>query len=395
MHLLHVLPRIPAPPNDGGAVYIYNMLRELRKLGHQLTFVSFISNKHEQSAEMISELGTLHAQDGKFKPYSVLSAIKSILTRQPITVQHRMNPDIMHNLLQSVSETPDVILIEGLHAAYFFDQLRAKFPGIPIVLRQVNVEHLVLERNAEQTKNSFKKWFLKEQSKLLKKFEIQKMKEADYVTAISESDVEIYRRYLPEKGYFLNTAGAYLQPEPSAPRDPSMILAVSNWHWQPNIDGLKWFLNEIWPGIEKKHPSLQLHIAGDGLSDSFKQQFDSNSIHYLGFVDGIDALRLKASVFIAPLLSGSGMKLKILEALAAGLPTITTRFGAEGISMVDNVHYLHADTAEDFWQAFERLLESKSLRKTLSQNGRDLIRDQYTWEQKASELSDFIKSIVN
>lgn len=395
MHLLHILPRIPAPPNDGGAVYIYNMLRELRKLGHELTFVSLISNKHEQSPDMISELGTLYAEEGKFEPYTVSSAIKSLITRQPITVQHRMDPNIMHNLLQKVSEVPDVILIEGLHAAFFLDQLRVKFPETPIVLRQVNVEHLVLERNAEQSENSFKKWFLKQQAKLLKKFEIRKMKEADYVTAISDSDVETYRRYLPEKDYFLNTAGAHLKPETSDPRDPSMILAISNWHWQPNLDGLKWFLKYIWPVIEKKHPSLRLHVAGDGLSDSFRRQFGSESIHYLGFVDDIDALRLKASVFIAPLLSGSGMKLKILEALAAGLPTITTRFGAEGISMVDNVHYLHADSAEDFRLAIERLAESKSLRNTLSKNGRNLIRNQYTWDQKASELSDFLKTIVN
>lgn len=394
MHLLHILPRLPAPPNDGGAVYIYNMLRELYKLGHELTFVSLISNKHEQSAEMISELGTLYAEDGQFKPYSVTAAIKSLVTRRPITVQHRMNTDIMQGLLQKVSQTPDAILIEGLHAARFIDQLRAKFPDTPLVLRQVNVEHLVLERNAEQAQNPFKKWFLKEQSKLLKKFEIKKMSDADYVTAISHADIETYCKYLPDKNFFLNTAGAHLKPESSEARDPSMILAISNWKWQPNLDGLNWFLKNIWPGIEKKHPSLQLHIAGEGLSDSFKQKFNSEQIHYLGFVDDIDSLRLKASVFVAPLLSGSGMKLKILEALAAGLPTVTTRFGAEGISMEDGYHYLHADTIIEFGLALETLIDDKGLRHSLSKNGRELIREEYTWKQKASELSDYLNSIT-
>ena len=394
MHLLHILARLPAPPNDGGAVYIYNMLRELNKLGHDLTFVSLISNKHEQSAEMMSELGTLYAVDGKFKPYSVYSAIKSAVTRQPVTVQHRMKTDIMHNLLQKVSEQPDAILIEGLHAAYFIDQLRAKFPNTPVVLRQVNVEHLVFERNAEHVQNPLRKWFLKDQSQLMKKFEIQKMKEADYVTAISQNDIDSYRKYLPEKDFFLNTAGARLKPEPSEARDPSMILAVSNWKWQPNIDGLNWFLKRVWPDIGQKHPQLELHIAGEGLTDAFKQKFASYNIHYLGFVDDIDSLRLKASVFIAPLLSGSGMKLKILEALAAGLPTVTTSFGVEGILMDDDVHYLHADTADEFKSKVNLLIKNKQLRQSLSENGRKLIQNKYTWEQKASELSDFLNSIA-
>jgi glycosyltransferase involved in cell wall biosynthesis len=370
------------------------MLRELHKLGHNLTFISLISNKHEQSAEMISELGTLYAEDGKFKPYSLFSAIKSTLTRQPVTVQHRMKEDIMHHLLQKVSEKPDVILIEGLHAAYFIDQLRAKFPNTSVVLRQVNVEHLVFERNAAQVNNPLRKWFLKDQSHLMKKFEIQKMKKADYVTAISQNDINSYRKYLPEKDFFLNTAGAHLKPEPSEARDPSMILAVSNWKWQPNIDGLNWFLKNVWPDIEQEHPQLELHIAGEGLTDTFKQKYTFDNIHYLGFVDDIDTLRLKASIFIAPLLSGSGMKLKILEALAAGLPTVTTTFGVEGILMEDGVHYLHAETAGEFKHKVDMLIENKPLRQSLSKNGRELIQKKYTWEQKASELSGFLNSVA-
>lgn len=395
MHLLHVIPRIPAPPRDGGSVYIYNMLRELHKLGHKLTFVTLISNKHEQSPEMISELGDLYAEDGKFKPYSIYSGIKSILTREPVTVQHRMKADIMRRLLQKLSDKPDVILIEGLHSAHFIDLLRSRFPSVPIVLRQVNVEHLVFERNAVQVNNPLKKWFLIEQSKLMKQFEIRKMSEADYVTAISRNDIKTYQEYFPEKDFFLNTAGAHLKPEPTETRDPSMILAISNWKWQPNLDGLYWFLNKIWPDIERKYPHLKLHIAGEGLTDSFKRKFDSDKIHYLGFVDDIDSLRLKASIFIAPLLSGSGMKLKILEALAAGLPTVTTRFGAEGISMNDEVHYLHADKATDFRQCVERLIDNENLRHSLSRNGRDLIRNKYSWEQKAYELSNYLNSITD
>ncbi|MGF1671729.1 MAG: glycosyltransferase family 4 protein [Balneolaceae bacterium] len=393
MHLLHILPRLPAPPNDGGAVYVYNMLRELRSLGHRLTIVSLISNKHDQNSEQTAELGELFAEEGNFKPYSLYSVIKSTLTRQPITIQHRMKTDIVGRLLSKVSDKPDVILLEGLHTAAFLDLARKRFPEVPIVLRQVNVEYLLLKRNGSLSKNLFKKWFYFDQAILMKRFELQKMRDADYVTSISENDIRKYRKDLPDVEYFLNTAGAYVKEDPESGRDPSIILAVSNWRWQPNLDGLDWFLNEIWPAIHNQHPKMHFHIAGEGLSESFKNRYVNNNIHFLGFVDDIDSLRNKASIFVAPLLSGSGMKLKVIEALAAGMPTVTTSFGAEGIEIEDKIHYLHADEAKQFEHAVISLIQSRNLRIKLSSAGKEQIKLKYTWKQKAQDLSSFLEKI--
>lgn len=394
MRLLHILPRLPAPPNDGGAVYVYNMLCELNKLGHDLTIVSLISNKHEQDPEQTAELGELYAEDGQYKPYSIYSVLKSFVTRRPITIQHRMKPAIIEGLLSRVSNRPDVILLEGLHSGAFLSVARQRFPGVPIVLRQVNVEYQLLKRNGELSQNPFKKWFYYDQARLMKRFELHKMKEADYVTAISSKDIDKYKEDLSDTDFFLNTAGAYINGVPPEPRDPAMMLAISNWRWQPNLDGLDWFLEKIWPVIQEKYPQIHFHVAGEGLSESFRNRYSSDQIHYLGFVDDINSLRQKASVFVAPLLSGSGMKLKILEALAAGLPTVTTRFGAEGIDIEDGTHYLHADSEQQFEKAVSSLIEDKDLRDKLSLNGKMRIRNKYSWEQKAHELSDFLESIT-
>ena len=394
MQLLHILARLPAPPNDGGAVYVYNMLKELSRLGNELSIVSFLSNKHEQDLSETKKLGAVYAAEGQFKPYGPLSILKSTITRQPVTIQHRMNKKIMKELLNSVESPPDAILLEGLHTSAFVDIVRKRFPGVPVVLRQVNVEYLLLKKNGDLSTNLLKKLVYHDQARIMKKYEVRAMKEADYVTSISKNDINKYKKHLPGTSFFLNTAGANLVEKPGVTRDSSIILAVSNWRWQPNLDGLIWFLKHVWPNIHKTNPELHFHVAGGGLSESFRQKFQHSNIHYLGFVEDIDTLRCKASIFVAPLLSGSGMKLKVLEALAAGLPTVTTGFGAEGIEIEDYIHYLHADNADQFGKAVISLTENKPLREKLSARAKERIKAKYSWNQKARELSAFLEQIV-
>jgi len=394
MRLLHILPRLPAPPNDGGAVYVYHMLKELSRLGHKLSIVSFLSNKHKQDLEETKKFGEVFAADGQFKPYGPLSILKSTFTRQPVTIQHRMDKKIMKELLYSVDSQPDAILLEGLHTSTFVDIIRKRFPGVPIVLRQVNVEYLLLKKNGDLSSNPVKKFIYHDQARIMKKYELDAMKRVDYITSISQKDIDEYKKHLPNTSFFLNTAGANIVQKVGIKRDPTLILAVSNWRWQPNLDGLIWFLKHVWPALHKKHPELHFNIAGEGLTDSFRKSYQHANIHYLGFVEDIDTLRCKASIFVAPLLSGSGMKLKILEALAAGLPTVTTRYGADGIEISDTEHYLHADTKEDFQKAVSSLFDSKDLRSKLSVNGKQIIKKKYSWEKKAKELQEFLEGVI-
>jgi glycosyltransferase involved in cell wall biosynthesis len=237
------------------------------------------------------------------------------------------------------------------------------------------------------------KMFYWDQARLMKTFELNALQKADFITSISSKDIEQFKADLPDASFFLSTAGADIKENPSLVRKSGTILAVSNWRWKPNLDGLRWFLNEVWPSVIRNYPEVRLKVAGEGLSDSFTNNYHSKNVDFLGFVDDIDTLRLTSSIFVAPLLSGSGMKLKVLEALAAGLPTVTTDFGAQGIDMVDGTHYLHADTSNQFIHALNTLMENDQLRKDLSENGRKQIRDNYSWEKKVKELSGFLNSI--
>lgn len=397
MNILQVTPRLSAPPNDGGAVYVYFNTKYLSLLGQNVSIASFISNKHEQDITELEKFASVFAVDGKFKPYHPFAILRSTITRQPVSIQHRMDQDLMSEALQKVKQhqRPDIILLEGLHTVAFFDLLKNQFPQVPIVLRQANVEHLLLKRIASATKNIFLKAFYFDQYRLMKKFELAAMKKVDAVTAITEYDKNIYLKYLPNLKCFVSPAGTEI-PEPlDIDGKNNKLLAISSWGWKPNIDGLEWFLSNVWPKLIKRYPNIEFDVAGSGLSEKFKNKYAHKNIRYLGFVDDLEPLRQSASIFIAPLFSGSGMKLKIIEGMASGLPIITTRFGAEGIDIEDEVHYKEANSEKEFEAALIRLLENHEFRNALSVNAREVAKNKYSWEEITKHLITFLEKIVS
>jgi len=395
LNILQIIPRIPAPPIDGGAIYIYHITKELAHLGHHVTQLAFESNRHPQDTQMIREFATIESIPVDFRSYSLGAAFRSLYTRLPITVQHRMDKSKMQILLDRVkNQSFDRILIEGIHAAFFIPDIRETFPGVPIILRQSNVEHLVLERNSIIATNPFVSWFYKRQAILMHRFEKQAMNAVDGVTAISNYDRSYFFKDTNDLKCEVIPAGAYLPKLRDIQRESETIVAISNWKWFPNLQGIEWFVEKVWPILKKDHVFLKLQIAGHGLPNHLASTFRNQEIEYLGFVDDIEGLRQKSILMIAPLFSGSGMKLKVLESLASGLPVITTSLGAQGIDMEPETHYLEANNTHQFADQIIRLLNDQSLQKNLSLNGRNLIRDKYLWETQAKKLESFLQSFT-
>ncbi len=393
MNILQITPRLPAPPNDGGAVYIYYTTKYLSQLGENVTLASLISNKHEQDVGQVEKYAVVYAEDGEFTPYSLLSVVKSTISRKPITIQHRMDTNIMRETLKKIDTTPDVILLEGLHTAAFLEDVRAFFPQPPVVLRQSNVEYLLLKRNAASTKNPLLKAFYFDQYRLMKQFELHAMKNVDAVTAITAFDRDIYLKELPGLNCYVSPAGAEIPELIGHEREENKLLAISNWRWKPNIDGLKWFLEEVWPSVLQKRPELEFDVIGDGLTSHFKNKYARQNIRFLGFVDDLEPHRQSATVFVAPLFSGSGMKLKIVEGMASGLPIVTTKIGAEGIEIEDGVHYQEANTKAEFEASILDLLDHPQKRGALSTEARNKAENKYGWEEITRQLIQFLETL--
>lgn len=392
MKILHFVPRIPSPPIDGGAIYVYYTAKELAKLGNNVIIAALESNKHKQDIQPLKQFSKVYSVKGNFKKYSLGAAIKSLITQYPVTVQHRIRMKVIKALVNKVEENVDVILIEGIHMALATPLLKKKFPDTPIVLRQSNVEHEVLYTVGKYKDSYLEKLFYKWQGNFMKSFELNQMPKMDAVTVISDYDLNKFKKLLPDLQYFISSAGAYI-PEITEQRKKDYLISISNWEWAPNIQGLKWFLDKVWPQIHNANPEITYGIAGKGIPQSMIDSYKHLNIKFLGLVDDIETFRQQGTFFIAPLFSGSGMKLKILEAFASGLPTVTTQIGIQGIKAKAGKDYIHAETKEEFSKGIQVLLNNKTERDKMGSNARNLINQSYHWPVLASELEEFLRSL--
>lgn len=396
LNILAVVPRIPYPVADGGAFYVYHTLKALADAGHRVTTATFRSAFHPQDASGMAELGDHVTTDGAYRPYSVADALFSLVTGIPITVQARMRPGPMDRLLARLKGRQfDAILIEGIHAAVYIHRLRSAFPGATVIIRQSNVEYEMLARNAGAARNAAIRWFYRRQSAFMKRFEADAIRNADGITAISESDAATFRHWIPDLRCAVIAPGCHLPAvmTPASARDESLV-AISNWSWAPNHVGLAWFIDHVWPSVRTRHADCRLDVVGGGLPDDVAAKLRNDSrIRVHGFVPDTEPFRQSASVFIAPLLSGGGVKIKVVEAMASGVPVVTTSFGAEGLPVADGVHLRVTDGAEAFASHIGDLLSDRALRIRLADAASELVRARFTWSARAAALADFINGM--
>jgi glycosyltransferase involved in cell wall biosynthesis len=165
-------------------------------------------------------------------------------------------------------------------------------------------------------------------------------------------------------------------------RTRKKLMYVGLLGWEPNVQGLLWFIAQVWPQLRRRHPDLEFDIVGKGADSRLQQAVAAaGGIRLTGFVDDLQTIYRDSRVSIAPLLFGSGMKVKVLDAMARGMPTVTTSVGAEGIEIENGRHLLVADDPTMMAHAIGRLLEDAELWRMLQRSSRALIRERYTWER--------------
>lgn len=393
MKILQIVARVPSPPVDGGAMYVHYITENLLREGHDVHLAGFISNKHPQNTDMLKG-AKWHLIDGEYRPYYPWAFIGSELKQLPVTVSYRMKRDLFDSVLEKIEYKPEVILLEGVFVGHFIPNLRRKFSDVPIVLRSSNVEYQVLERNAEVARWPVS-WVYRRQATLMKSFEFAVMQQVDGLTAITSADKEVLSAMNPDVPSAVVTAGTTFPGPPDAARQRTGVIGcIADWSWQPNRDGLTWFIDEIWPKIKALQPELKMEVAGGKMSAAQQSRLKEVGITYLGFVDSADVFRQSLSVIVIPLLSGGGMKLKTVEAMGSRIPFVSTSIGVEGIDITHNEHALIADDSETFAQYVDQLLTDEALRNRLTQHALDRATERYDWASVTRQMVDFFLGVL-
>lgn len=172
---------------------------------------------------------------------------------------------------------------------------------------------------------------------------------------------------------------------------PEYLLFCGSLWSIPNAEGLQWFSDKVWPFIINQFPHLKLLVIGSGkLPEKYLELYQNKSFEFSGAVPDVKSWYNKATIAIVPLLTGSGTRLKILEAMGLGVPVISTNIGAEGINYTDEKDILIADSEFDFAEKIITLLNNKEQRLLISSNARLLVKEMYDWNIIGNKMAKFL-----
>lgn len=215
------------------------------------------------------------------------------------------------------------------------------------------------------------------------------MKKFDAVVTLSESDRQSLSALIDEKKIYVYNVNMRLCKKKIQSHSPCLIFIGNLW-WGPNQDALDWFLSVVWPSILVRFPTLKLVVIGEQGKTAFKEKSKSNII-YTGKVKFVNSYLRQNNICILPFRIGQGIRIKALEALANGMPIISTKRGVQGINLENGVHYLEASTAQEFVEHINSLLNYPSLWKLLVSNGYKFITEQRILYKKY-KISSFFQN---
>ncbi len=375
MKLLQICNKAPYPANDGSSIAIYHMAKGLIENKVDLHLLTINTKKHFKDDSLVPEMfkARCHYRSVyKNTDTSLIGAFMNLLSNKSYFVSRFYFKEFQEALIEKLQEERfDIVQLEGLFMGSYIKLIK-KYSKAKIILRAHNVEFLIWERHIANEKNIFKKWYLQIQTKRLKTFELKTIQEVDASVSITDADKNYLKTLVPAKKIANSFTGVDLndyQLNPAITHQEKTLFYFGSMDWMPNQEAVEWFLNECWEQILKQIPDCKFVIAGRNMPEKFKNLSLPNVI-IAENVDNKTDFYSAYQLMIVPLLSGSGLRIKIIEALSYGKAIVSTTIGAEGIPVTNNHNIIIADTAKDFSKAVLSLLENTHKQTELEKNAK-------------------------
>jgi len=404
MRILYFAPHQICPVNTGARLRDYHLARQLAKRS-SVTFVE-MSHPEEEHQDPPEDSGlTSVVTLDKDRTYSLSKLVRGMTGPIPVTVLNCMSctsTSQLEGLLRS--NHFDAVQIEGVHLMEYLPIIEKVSASPAIVVDWHNIESEMMSRYAQTVGNWAKRIAAKRTAKLIELAEDLLLKACKMHTVTSERERQKLLARCPDASIEVIPNGVdacYYSPRMIAtayrksgqPESRPTILFVGSMDYHANIDAVIWFSRTIWPEITRKHPGLHFTIVGRDPVPAVRALV-SERIHVTGTVDDVRSFYASAVAAVVPLRSGSGTRLKILEAMAAGVPVVSTRLGAEGIEVEDDVHLLLADHSEKIIAAIDRIVSSSETRVRLSQAAQALVSKVYDWSLIGTSLYGIHEALV-
>jgi len=391
MRILILSPVEPLPVRGGWQLSIFSVLEQLKNRGHDV-FLLACTDVADADLELMRQICPAHYHY-KPKPARWRQLLANIGSDMPFSVARHWNVALLEMAKQWTREHDiEVVLLEDLAMAPYGPPLHAAC-GVPFFIRTHNVMSQLFRRYVEQESNPFKRAAGLWQLRKVERFEAKALAETAGISALSESDAAEIRQLNPSISPLIIGNGAdidHFQP-PSAPRRPHNIVHVGSLTAFTKLEGMLWFCENVLPIIRSQDPEAELHLIGQVPAEQFRH-FPGVKLH--GMVDDVRPFFGQGRVFIAPQFVGTGVRLKLLEAMSTGNAIVCTSTACEGIPMIDGTHGCIRNDPESFAQAVVSLLQDEEQADALGKKARELAIQKYSWNQIGAEMEDALREMV-
>jgi len=400
MKILQLCKKFPYPLKDGESIAVTTLSQSLQELGCQVSLLAMNTHKHffeaEECPEALNHYSNIFkvAIDNRVKP---AEAFLNLFSRESYHISRFVSAAFQQKLVEVLkAHTFDLIQLETPYLAPYIPSIR-KHSDALVAMRAHNVEHEIWQRIAENTASPPMRWYLKHLARKLRRYEVEQLQQYDILVAITQRDLDTFRKL----GYRHAAAVAPIgirseayQPDYDSFRQPLSLSFIGSLDWMPNQEGLKWFLSQVWGQLNEKYPEMELHIAGRNTPAGWKHKWPENNIVVHGEVPDASCFINRHSLMVAPLLSGSGMRAKILEGMALGKVVLTTSLGLEGISARHGREVLVADRPAQFVDLIDFCCRQGPQLEGIGRQARNFVAVQYDSLAIARRLLDAYQALT-
>lgn len=391
MRILQISNRVPWPLNEGGTIGIYNFTKQFSLSGNEVYLYCLDGLKHntpvKQAEFELSKYATvfIHPIDTDIK---VEDAVKNLFGSTSYNVDRFDNGEFRRAISAVLKEQEfDVVQMEGSYTGPYLDVIRKHHKGL-IAMRMHNVEFQIWERLAGNTSNPIKSAYLKLLARRLKRYELELISKVDLVVTVTEDDRTTFEHYHKNANFLVIPAGIDTKHWSYSPTH-----SLNKWYhlgsleWTPNKEAVDFYLKNWHAAAAQEIKDFEFHLAGKGIQPEHYPEHNHLRLHQnvadaYHFVKDMD-------ICLVPLLSGSGIRLKILEAMAAGKLVISTTVGAQGIEAKHLEHILIADSREELIQIISQLNTGEINHLAIRANARALVEEKYSIEAVSEKLINY------
>lgn len=394
-NILFLTTRFPYPPNDGGKIDTLTSLKVLSK--NYNIYLFYIGNKHkkEKELEKCIKLQGLYSYSRDTKN-NLIGIFINLFCKIPYTINKYYDYKIYKKVEEIIKEKNiDIVFIDHLHMAFYGKLIKEKFSEIKLILREHNTEYIFWERIFKEEKNALKKVIFWWQYLKVLQYEKEITDIFDKCLMISPMDqINLKKINSNTKTVVIPTAvdiQDYKLPQVTE-IIPYSMLYIGSFSWLPNLQGILWFLKEVWPEIIEEFSDTKIFVVGKNPPDEIIR-FKGKNVIVTGYVNDVKPWIAKAEIFLVPLFSGGGIRIKILEAMAMRKPIVSTSIGAEGIDVNNMKDIIIADNKEKFVRSIKLLFDNKKIRVNLSKNSIKLIEDKYSFKAIEKKIYHIIENL--